>query len=528
MKRLILCVSLAVCSHFLFAQNVGIGTNTPQASAQLDVSSTTKGMLAPRMTTAQRNAIASPAKGLLVYDTDLNALYHHNGAGWAAVGGGGGGFGLPYAANVNLAGTAFEINNAGSGTVLSLGASSGSAISAYNTGNSATIGVTSTNGFGVYAQSFNSIPIYALSTNANNMLAAIRTNNTGGGNGVHATASNNDAILGISSAANKAGIRGEATGNGGIGVYGISTSTTGTGVSGLHAGNGTGVLGTSTSGYGVRGVTSSGIGFSGVYGENNGTTGAGVRGVANFSNGTGVSGSSTTGIGVGAFSESNRAVQAQTNSGTALFGSSTSGYGLDVSGKVKISGGNTNPAAGAVLTSMDASGNAIWKATNRVAFKVGSVHSSYSNISQGAHVKSLFIEELYDYGNNFTIFTGGTPNANSSTFSVPVGGIYHFSASISLNADAFNDFLETNIELILLRGGTTSKIHTSRGSAVYNDGGALNDHAELHFSMDFKLLAGDRVWVEVYQKSDSNDEATIPYSFDGISNVFSGHLVIAD
>lgn len=61
----------------VFAQ-VGIGTITPNASSVLDVSSTTQGMLTPRMTTAQRVAIVSPADGLMVYDTDLKAFYHYN------------------------------------------------------------------------------------------------------------------------------------------------------------------------------------------------------------------------------------------------------------------------------------------------------------------------------------------------------------------------------------------------------------------------------------------------------------------
>ncbi|MFV8391644.1 hypothetical protein [Flavobacterium sp. LB2P6] len=57
---------------------VGIGTITPHASSVLDVSSTSQGMLTPRMTTAQRTAIASPADGLIVYDTDLKSFYHYN------------------------------------------------------------------------------------------------------------------------------------------------------------------------------------------------------------------------------------------------------------------------------------------------------------------------------------------------------------------------------------------------------------------------------------------------------------------
>ncbi|MCZ2477774.1 hypothetical protein G9H58_06840 [Aquirufa antheringensis] len=48
----------------------GIGTTTPDASAKLDVSSTTKGLLAPRMTAAQKTAISLPANGLLIYQTD--------------------------------------------------------------------------------------------------------------------------------------------------------------------------------------------------------------------------------------------------------------------------------------------------------------------------------------------------------------------------------------------------------------------------------------------------------------------------
>ena len=55
-------------------QSVGIGTTSPNASALLDVSSTTKGILFPRMTTTQKNAISSPAAGLVVYDTTLSKL----------------------------------------------------------------------------------------------------------------------------------------------------------------------------------------------------------------------------------------------------------------------------------------------------------------------------------------------------------------------------------------------------------------------------------------------------------------------
>ena len=68
---------LLLASNIIIAQ-VGIGTVTPNVSSLLDITSTTKGVLTPRMTTAQRNAIVTPADGLLVYDTDIKSFHHYN------------------------------------------------------------------------------------------------------------------------------------------------------------------------------------------------------------------------------------------------------------------------------------------------------------------------------------------------------------------------------------------------------------------------------------------------------------------
>lgn len=66
---------------------VGIGTNTPAPSAQLDISSTERGLLMPRMTMAQRNLIASPATGLTIYQTDNTAgFYFFDGSNWVTLG----------------------------------------------------------------------------------------------------------------------------------------------------------------------------------------------------------------------------------------------------------------------------------------------------------------------------------------------------------------------------------------------------------------------------------------------------------
>ena len=67
---------------------VGIGNATPNASAIVDIASTTQGMLTPRMTQTQRDAITTPATGLLVYQTDNTpGFYYYNGSAWTTVGG---------------------------------------------------------------------------------------------------------------------------------------------------------------------------------------------------------------------------------------------------------------------------------------------------------------------------------------------------------------------------------------------------------------------------------------------------------
>src|SRR5699024_10343107 len=65
--------------------NAGIGTATPDASALLDLSSTTKGLLLPRMTSLQREAIPSPVPGLMIYNTDNNCIELRTPVSWMSV-----------------------------------------------------------------------------------------------------------------------------------------------------------------------------------------------------------------------------------------------------------------------------------------------------------------------------------------------------------------------------------------------------------------------------------------------------------
>jgi len=85
------CVKISLLALLFFVSlstdaQVGIGTITPDESAQLDIQSTEKGLLIPRMTAVQRNEINNPAEGLLVYVTDVDpGLYIFKSSIWQAV-----------------------------------------------------------------------------------------------------------------------------------------------------------------------------------------------------------------------------------------------------------------------------------------------------------------------------------------------------------------------------------------------------------------------------------------------------------
>jgi len=87
-KRLLLFIVLVLLTGSLSAQ-VGINTDgsTPNSSAMLDIKSDTAGLLIPRMTATQRDAINSPAEGLMVFVTDDNTFYYYTGSVWTLISG---------------------------------------------------------------------------------------------------------------------------------------------------------------------------------------------------------------------------------------------------------------------------------------------------------------------------------------------------------------------------------------------------------------------------------------------------------
>ncbi|MGB0973441.1 MAG: hypothetical protein ACPGU9_00470 [Flavobacteriaceae bacterium] len=81
MKKIFLVLLLFI-NISSFAQ-VGIGTTNPDGSSILELNSTTQGMLTPRMLQSERDAITSPATGLLIYQTDSTpGFYYYNGTAW--------------------------------------------------------------------------------------------------------------------------------------------------------------------------------------------------------------------------------------------------------------------------------------------------------------------------------------------------------------------------------------------------------------------------------------------------------------
>ena len=85
MKQFFTLLAALLLTATTYAQ-VGVGTTTPDASAALDITSTTKGLLIPRMIETQRDAISSPATGLMIYQTDGTVgFYYYNGSSWGEV-----------------------------------------------------------------------------------------------------------------------------------------------------------------------------------------------------------------------------------------------------------------------------------------------------------------------------------------------------------------------------------------------------------------------------------------------------------
>jgi hypothetical protein len=288
----------------------GIGTITPAASSLLEIKSTTKGFLAPRMTSAQKLAIVSPATGLLVYQTDGTTGFYYYAAGWKQL--------LTSAANVNLSnlGASVAINRsliANATGTLDLGSSTKKWRNGYfsgslSSGSITTGSTTTTAGITVAGKTYG--------VNATVSSAGYGVYATGGTYGVYGSGSSYG-VYGFSSAG-----YGLAGSSGYIGVYGSGSSYGLYGSGGTYGvyANGTsyGVYGKTSSGYAVAGVSTSGYGLYGSSSNSWGIVGYGVNGVY---------GSGTSGYGLQGVSSSNWAIYGNGYVGTYGIGTYTGAWG---------------------------------------------------------------------------------------------------------------------------------------------------------------------------------------------------------
>ncbi len=252
-----------------FAQdNVGIGTTTPDASAILDMLSTNKGILVPRMNTAGMNAIVAPANSLLIYNTDslCYCFYRVPTTSWISLCTGGSG---------------------GAGSVGPTGAT-GSAGIAGATGITGAIGATGIGTTGPTGDIGPTGAVGATGFGAGTPGATGVTGPTGSAGIAGATGvTGATGLAGATGATGVAGVTGATGVTGAVGATGITGVAGATGVTG--AAGATGVTGAT----GITGVTGA-VGATGVTGAAGATGATGVTGATGITGATGASGPNWT------------------------------------------------------------------------------------------------------------------------------------------------------------------------------------------------------------------------------------------
>jgi hypothetical protein len=176
------------------------------------------------------------------------------------------------------------------------------------------------------------------------------------------------------------------------------------------------------------------------------------------------------------------------NNGIGVYAKSSSGKALDVNGWINIVGNGQSQGVGKILTS-DGEGNATWQGA--ISFGAFGVKGGGSQkIAKNIWSKVPFGNENFDLQGNYN----NADQSPHSTFIAPVEGIYDFDVQIIW--DYFIDvdvFFKTRIRLVLDRNGVESLLSESNTvrKTTLTGGGQIR--------LNTKLLAGDKVFVQVYQ-----------------------------
>lgn len=123
-KEIFYSICLLVLFSITAEAQVGVGTITPDPSAQLDVTSSSKGLLVPRMSFSDRNLIGSPATGLLIYQTNNTpGFYYYNGSAWVPFISDAGSAIIPFASGLPVVMTTIAGGLAGTSSLVGFGSS---------------------------------------------------------------------------------------------------------------------------------------------------------------------------------------------------------------------------------------------------------------------------------------------------------------------------------------------------------------------------------------------------------------------
>ncbi len=232
MKKIYYILTILLCTYVQSA-NAQMGVNSsgavPNAAAMLDVRSSDKGFLMPRLSTAQRDAMPAIADGLMIYNTTINELQIFRSiAGWQTASR----MGFPFTVTGSIA-------LGGSGIIEGINNGSGVAIRGFANGG----------GYGVYGEG-GSTGVYGFTASglgtgvygATNVFRGVWGRGLTTGDGVYGDAINGRGVYGVTSGSG-IGVFGSASGIG-TGVYGYSA----TGYPGYFQGTAYGILSTTTSG----------------------------------------------------------------------------------------------------------------------------------------------------------------------------------------------------------------------------------------------------------------------------------------
>ncbi|SKB51417.1 hypothetical protein [Dyadobacter psychrophilus] len=230
-----------------------------------------------------------------------------------------------------------------------------------------------------------------------------------------------------------------------------------------------------------------------------------------------IGGFAATGQAISGISSNGTAVSGiSSGTGTGVFATSLNALALNVNGKMKISGGNTQPGSGKVLTS-DSNGNASWQVPVNEFDNIfngfladGVLGGGNQNMSESTYTKIAFANQKYDVGTNYN----DANMAPHSSLLVPKNGIYHFDVMVRWKIADPDDSFGPTIKLVRIRNGITTDLSEDRAWTT-------KTYHTSHIAIDCELQTGDL--ISVIARSYGPQVALDTYEMD---SHFNGHLAI--